>query len=95
MVGEGILLVLSASDEPLGLGWFVHLMPALVLGACTVFTWRRPMLAGVAFILLAVVGAAFFHAHANLSVLVVITTPLLLAGLLSVLGAPPNRVRSE
>jgi len=92
VVSEAALLALLASDAPFGVGWLIHLTPALVLGACIAATWRRPLAAGVSFVGLGLTATVFFHTYADPIVFLLVSAPPLVAGLLFLLGARARRL---
>ena len=88
---EAAFLALLASDAPFGVGWLIHLTPALVLAGCIAATWRRPVAAGVAILVLGLAATVAFHTYADLIVFLLISAPPLVAGLLFLLGARAQR----
>jgi len=73
-----------ASGTPIGeaiLGFAVHIAPVLIFFAIVVLSWRRPLVGGVAFTVLA--AAYALSARGRVSWIVVIGVPLLMLGILN------------
>lgn len=44
-------------------GFFIHLVPSLLLLAILIFTWRRRLIGGILFILIGCAGGVFLFQH--------------------------------
>ena len=75
-------------DEPLGrklLGFLIHNIPAFILTAVLVISWRREIIGGVVFILAAVAGSIIFFTHTGKIFSIIIMIPFLITGILFIL----------
>jgi hypothetical protein len=64
------------------LGFVIHLIPALILLGCTVLAWRNPRAGGIAFLVLGVGFTWFFHTYEDIVPFLILSAPLLVAGVL-------------
>jgi len=81
------IFALDIFDEQLGfwgtfVGLFMHLIPSFVLIAVLWVGWRRPLVAGVAFLLLAAFYCYSFSSRGGFLFLLPIAGPAILIGLL-------------
>jgi hypothetical protein len=75
-------------DEPLGrklLGFLIHNIPAFILTAILIISWRREIIGGVLFILAAIAGSTFFFSHSHNVGSIIVMIPFLIVGILFIL----------
>jgi hypothetical protein len=81
-----IFITLFAFDESVfSLPWFVHLMPTLILTLILVLTWRKPLSAGIIFLILGVGFTFVFKTYETWLAFLIISLPLILVGILFLL----------
>jgi nicotinamide riboside transporter PnuC len=77
-----LFLGIFALDTPLGLGFFIHLLPTIIFLGTLILTWRKPQLAGILFILEGIGTIIVFNTYRDFFVLVVISFVPILIGIL-------------
>ncbi len=66
---------------------FMHLLPTLLLVGLLVFAWKKPFYGGIGFLVLAVGFALFFNREMELIGYLILSLPLLVIGVLFIVGA--------
>jgi hypothetical protein len=75
-------------DEPLGrklLGFLIHNIPAFILTAILIISWRWEIIGGVVFILSAIAGSTIFFTHTHKAGSIIVMIPFLIVGILFIL----------
>ncbi len=67
------------------LGFFIHLLPAIIVGISVVIAWRKPLLGGILFILLGFIYMIIALQRVSWAVQFIISGPLFLTGILFLL----------
>ncbi len=68
------------------IGFLIHLIPSFVLIALLVWAWKKSLYGGIAFIVLSIIFTLFFKTYQMWQSLVFLTLPLLIIGVLFILG---------
>jgi hypothetical protein len=63
-------------------GYVIHATPGLLILVALVMSFRRPLIGGSLFTILGIITLFFFNVRENPIVLLIVTGPLLLTGLL-------------
>ncbi len=74
--------------EPLGrqlLGFLIHNIPAFILTAILIISWRWEMIGGVVFIMSAIAGSTIFFTYSHKVGSIIIMIPFLVVGILFIL----------
>jgi len=77
-----IFFSLFAFDVSSVLGFFIHLLPTFIFLGTLIFTWKKPRLAGILFILEGIGTIIVFNTYRDLFVLFVISFIPILIGIL-------------
>jgi hypothetical protein len=64
------------------IAFFMHNVPTILLTACLIVAWKKPKIGGVLFILLALASLIFFKTYNDLIVVLLITMPPAVIGLI-------------
>jgi hypothetical protein len=64
------------------LGFFIHLIPSLVVLVALAISWKKPVVGGALFILLCAVFTLFFRTYESMLNFLVISFPLAVIGIL-------------
>ncbi len=67
-------------------GFFMHILPSLLLLLILILTWKRPLPAGILFLLAGIVFTYIFHTYMNFVTFIIISLPLFLIGILYILS---------
>ncbi len=62
--------------------FFMHNIPTLLLIAALIIAWKRPKIGGIIFLILALASLIFFKTYQDLIVVLLITLPPTIIGLL-------------
>lgn len=81
-----IFISLFALDTPLGIGFFIHLIPSLLLLIILILAWKKPMF-GSLYLLISGFFTFSFHTYQTLSSFLLISAPPFLLGLLFLYSA--------
>jgi len=68
------------------LGFLIHNIPALLLLLTLLVTWKKPLFAGIFFIVLAIALSVFWGTYDNLTTFLVFTVPMLVTGILFIVA---------
>ncbi len=68
------------------LGFFIHNIPSLLLVATLFITWKKPLFAGIFFIVLAILLSIFWHTYENPTTFLIFTVPMLVVGILFIIA---------
>lgn len=68
------------------LGFLIHNIPSLLLLLTLLFTWRKPLFAGIFFFALAILLSLFWHTYKNPTTFLIFTVPMLVIGFLFILS---------
>lgn len=68
------------------LGLLIHNIPALLLLLTLILTWKKPLIAGIFFIALAVALSLFWGTYEELTTFMVFTVPMLVTGILFIVA---------
>jgi hypothetical protein len=90
------LFALDAFTEPnnfwLNLaGFFIHLIPSLILIIILLISWRQKLFGGITFIILSIIFSIFFHTYEDLIVFAILTVPMLIIGILYLIDHYKNK----
>ncbi len=67
-------------------GLFMHLLPSIILVAVILLSWHRERIGGIVFIVLGIVFTFFFKTYQDGVVFLLISFPVLLAGILFIVA---------
>lgn len=76
-------------------GFFIHLIPSFVLLIILVISWKKPFIGGPIFILFSIAFTLFFKTYKSLSTFLLITSPVVLIGILFIIIAALARKKSR
>lgn len=79
-------------------GFFIHNIPSILLLLFLLYTWHRPLIAGILFVLFGIATILFFRTiEQGFQVFLVITLPIILTGILFILAwfISPKKPNSE
>jgi len=79
-------LGLFALDADSVVGLAIHLIPSALILAAVAIGWRRPLVGGSVFLILAVAATLHFNTYRHLFTILFITGPFVLVGLLFLLS---------
>jgi uncharacterized membrane protein YjdF len=82
IIAYSVFLGLFSLDTAFGIGWFMHLLPAIIPLGILIFTWKKPKLAGILFTLFGVATILFFNTYLNLTSFLTISLIPLAVGIL-------------
>ena len=90
-IGFLSLFALDAFDENHSFpqritGFFIHLLPSFILMACLLIAWRHRILGGLIFLIVGMIFTVYFGTYQKASSFLMISVPLLLAGVLFILS---------
>jgi hypothetical protein len=77
-----LFITLFSFDTSFGIGFFIHLIPTAIFLATLIFTWKKPKLAGILFVLEGFGTIIVFNTYRDLFVLFTISFIPILAGIL-------------
>ncbi|MFO7660483.1 MAG: hypothetical protein R6V77_06190 [Candidatus Cloacimonadaceae bacterium] len=62
------------------LGFLIHNIPSILLLLVLLFTWKKPLFAGIFYIVLAIALSVFWKTYEQLTTFLVFTVPMLVTG---------------
>lgn len=75
-------LMFSFDETIFSIGFLMHNIPTLIILVAAITAWKKPLIGGILFILIALAATIFFKTYQDIIVFFLISLPLLLiAGL--------------
>lgn len=63
-------------------GFFLHLMPTIIIITITIISWRKYIIGSIFFVLTGIIFTFYFHTYRELSYFFLISFPMFLLGIL-------------
>ena len=73
------------------LALFMHLIPTLLLLVLVIATWKRPLVAGILFLGVAIIFFFWFHGYESWQGFLIVDLPLIVVGVLFLLNHKYNK----